>query len=69
MGDTASMKIVAKPMKHSSPPVFIFVGHSGSGKTTLVEKLLAELTSRGLRPATNFKLNYRNEKPHLIPES
>ena len=34
------------------PPVFIFVGHSGSGKTTLVEKLLPELTARGLRLAT-----------------
>ena len=33
-------------------PVFIFVGHSGSGKTTLVEKLLPELTMRGLRLAT-----------------
>jgi molybdopterin-guanine dinucleotide biosynthesis protein B len=36
----------------TTPPVFIFVGHSGAGKTTLVEKLLAELTSRGLRAAT-----------------
>ena len=35
-----------------SPPVFIFVGHSGSGKTTLIEKLLSELTARGLRVAT-----------------
>lgn len=34
------------------PPVFIFVGHSGSGKTTLVEKLIPELTSRGLHVAT-----------------
>ena len=33
-------------------PVFIFVGHSGSGKTSLVEKLLPELTTRGLRLAT-----------------
>ena len=37
---------------HKPPPVFIFVGHSGSGKTTLVEKLLPELTSRGLQVAT-----------------
>ena len=29
--------------------VFTFVGHSGSGKTTLVEKLLRELSGRGLR--------------------
>jgi molybdopterin-guanine dinucleotide biosynthesis protein B len=35
-----------------TPQVFIFVGHSGSGKTTLVEKLLPELTARGLRLAT-----------------
>ncbi|MEI7612148.1 MAG: molybdopterin-guanine dinucleotide biosynthesis protein B [Betaproteobacteria bacterium] len=35
-----------------SPPVFIFVGHSGSGKTTLIEKLLPELTNRGLALAT-----------------
>src|SRR4030066_1817174 len=32
--------------------VFTFVGHSGSGKTTLVEKLLRELSGRGLRVAT-----------------
>jgi molybdopterin-guanine dinucleotide biosynthesis protein B len=32
--------------------VFIFVGHSGSGKTTLIEKLLPELTRRGVRVAT-----------------
>ena len=29
-----------------------FVGYSGSGKTTLIEKLLRELTQRGLRVAT-----------------
>ena len=34
------------------PNVFTVVGHSGSGKTTLVEKLLRELSSRGLRVAT-----------------
>ena len=32
--------------------VFTFVGHSGSGKTTLIEKLLRELSGRGLRVAT-----------------
>ena len=32
--------------------VFTFVGHSGSGKTTLVEKLLRELSGKGLRVAT-----------------
>ena len=35
-----------------SPPIFIFVGHSGCGKTTLVEKMLRELSGRGLRVAT-----------------
>jgi molybdopterin-guanine dinucleotide biosynthesis protein B len=35
-----------------TPPVFIFVGHSGSGKTTLIEKLVGELSARGLRVAT-----------------
>ncbi|MBI3223064.1 MAG: molybdopterin-guanine dinucleotide biosynthesis protein B [Nitrosomonadales bacterium] len=34
------------------PKVFAFAGHSGSGKTTLIEKLLHELTGRGLRVAT-----------------
>jgi molybdopterin-guanine dinucleotide biosynthesis protein MobB len=29
-----------------------FVGYSGSGKTTLIEKLVRELTQRGLRMAT-----------------
>lgn len=39
-------------MSGVTPQVFIFVGHSGSGKTTLVEKLLPELTRRGLVAAT-----------------
>jgi molybdopterin-guanine dinucleotide biosynthesis protein B len=34
-----------------SPPVFSLVGHSGSGKTTLIEKLVRELSGRGLRVA------------------
>ena len=34
------------------PSVFIFVGHSGSGKTTLIEKLIPELSRRGVRVAT-----------------
>lgn len=33
------------------PKVVSFVGHSGSGKTTLVEKLILELSLRGLRIA------------------
>ena len=36
----------------NTPPVFIFVGHSNSGKTTFVEKLIPELSHRGLRVAT-----------------
>ena len=39
-------------MNKPGPSVFIFVGHSGSGKTTLIEKLLPELTARGLNVAT-----------------
>jgi len=34
-----------------TPAVFIIVGHSGCGKTTLIEKLLRELTGRGVRVA------------------
>ena len=41
------------------PPVVIFVGHSGSGKTTLIEKLLPELTRRGLRLATIKHAHHR----------
>ena len=33
------------------PNVFIVVGHSGCGKTTLIEKLVRELSGRGLRVA------------------
>jgi molybdopterin-guanine dinucleotide biosynthesis protein B len=43
---------VTKTTPTSTPPVFIFVGHSGSGKTTLIEKLVHELTERGLMLAT-----------------
>lgn len=34
------------------PSLITIVGHSGSGKTTLIEKLVRELTRRGLRVAT-----------------
>jgi molybdopterin-guanine dinucleotide biosynthesis adapter protein len=51
MGDTASMSAPSKKQP-KNPAVFIFVGHSGSGKTTLIEKLLRELSGRGLRVAT-----------------
>ena len=33
-------------------PVVSFVGRSGSGKTTLIEKVVGELTARGLRVGT-----------------
>ena len=48
MGDAASMSMSS----HASPKVFSIVGHSGSGKTTLVEKLIRELSTRGLHVAT-----------------
>lgn len=35
-----------------SPSVISIIGHSGAGKTTLVEKLIRELTARGLKVAT-----------------
>ncbi|MFA5370771.1 MAG: molybdopterin-guanine dinucleotide biosynthesis protein B [Sideroxydans sp.] len=38
-------------MGHSASVISI-VGHSGAGKTTLVEKLIRELTARGLKVAT-----------------
>ena len=44
-----------------TPPVFMFVGHSGSGKTALVEKLLPELTDRGLKMATIKHAHHRVE--------
>ena len=44
-----------------TPPVFMFVGHSGSGKTALVEKLLPELTARGLKMATIKHAHHRVE--------
>ena len=34
-----------------SPPMIVFAGWSGSGKTTFIEKLLPELTGRGLKIA------------------
>ncbi|GAB1235246.1 molybdopterin-guanine dinucleotide biosynthesis protein B [Ferrigenium sp. UT5] len=35
-----------------NPKVISIVGHSGAGKTTLVEKLIREITARGVRVAT-----------------
>jgi molybdopterin-guanine dinucleotide biosynthesis protein B len=42
-----------------APTVFNIVGNSGSGKTTLVEKLIRELSSRGLRVATIKRADHR----------
>jgi molybdopterin-guanine dinucleotide biosynthesis adapter protein len=49
MGDATSMSAPTIPTMNTT---FIVVGHSGSGKTTLVEKLLPELSAKGLRMAT-----------------
>ena len=38
-----------KPEKKTTPPVVAVIGHSGSGKTTFLEKLIPELTLRGLK--------------------
>lgn len=35
--------------KNTDPPLIAVVGNSGSGKTTFIEKLIPELTSRGLK--------------------
>ncbi len=58
MGDTPPM----------NPPVFIFVGHSGSGKTTLIEKLVGELSSRGLRVATIKHAHHKVRLGHVTAE-
>jgi molybdopterin-guanine dinucleotide biosynthesis adapter protein len=41
--------MMVKPEKKTIPPVVAVVGHSGSGKTTFLEKLIPELTRRGLK--------------------
>lgn len=38
--------------KDNGPPIISFVGSSGAGKTTLLEKLIPELTRRGLKVGT-----------------
>jgi molybdopterin-guanine dinucleotide biosynthesis protein B len=53
----------------TAPPVIIFVGHSGAGKTTLVERLLPELTRRGLRVATIKHAHHRVELDHAGKDS
>jgi molybdopterin-guanine dinucleotide biosynthesis adapter protein len=40
---------MTKPEKKIIPPVVAVIGHSGSGKTTFLEKLIPELTGRGLK--------------------
>ena len=41
--------MMKKPEKKTTPPVVAVIGHSGSGKTTFLEKLIPELTLRGLK--------------------
>ena len=57
MGYSAS--IIPPRNSPGTPPVFSLVGHSGAGKTTLIEKLLHELTGRGLRVATIKHAHHR----------
>jgi molybdopterin-guanine dinucleotide biosynthesis protein B len=56
-------------MSAAPPPVFIFVGHSGSGKTTLIEKLLPELSARGLRLATIKHAHHKVALDHAGKDS
>lgn len=51
-----------------NPPVFTFVGHSGSGKTTLIEKLLRELSNRGLRVAAIKHAHHKVRLGHVTAE-
>jgi len=48
-----------------NPAVFIFVGHSGCGKTTLIEKLLRELSGRGLRVAAIKHAHHKVRLGHV----
>ena len=52
-----------------SPPVFTFVGHSGSGKTTLIEKLLRELSNRGLRVAAIKHAHHKVRLGHVTDKT
>lgn len=45
----ASAHAAAAPAPTLSVPAIAFIGYQNSGKTTLVEKVIAELTRRGLR--------------------
>ena len=67
MHDNAGNDIT--PVARAVPPVIIFVGHSGAGKTTLVERLLPELTQRGLRVATIKHAHHRVVLDHAGKDS
>jgi molybdopterin-guanine dinucleotide biosynthesis adapter protein len=41
--------MMTKPEKKIIPPMVAVIGHSGSGKTTFLERLIPELTRRGLK--------------------
>lgn len=45
----ASVHATAAPAPTPAVPAIAFIGYQNSGKTTLVEKVIAELTRRGLR--------------------
>jgi molybdopterin-guanine dinucleotide biosynthesis adapter protein len=45
----ATDKMTDKTDNQTTPPILSIVGNSGSGKTTFIEKLIPELTRRGLR--------------------
>ncbi len=42
----------AKLKEMTTPPIVSIVGNTGSGKTTFIEKLIPEITRRGLRVGT-----------------
>lgn len=44
-------KSATSPSTRCHIPILSFVGHSGSGKTTIIEKVIANLTSAGLKVA------------------
>ena len=46
---TSSPVVSSSPDTRPHAPAFAFVGYQNSGKTTLVEKVIANLTARGLR--------------------
>lgn len=53
-----------------SPPIVSFLAPSGTGKTTLIEKLIAEIVSRGLRVAAmthtgkDFDIDHEGKDTH-----